>query len=313
MTYNKYNTKAPKSQFGREEPAVFLTLFEGGHEPLLGLDKDIKDRTRYMATKRKKYELRHGDVIDVEEFHDGNYGAPGEKRNKKKKPTKEDMQKANAINKAKRARQRLLEYFSPDDIWATWEYQVENRPQSMDEALKDFQRAIRIVRKEYKKRGYELFWIRNIEKGTKGAWHIHIIVNKIEDTASILGRAWSKGGTWHIEIKRSKFYDEDFTKLANYVTKDENTREKKKDGTYAKPRLSDASYNTSRNMPLPDPKVQKLVRWPKEPKPKKGYYIAKIHEGINPKTGYKYRHYTIIRISSFADEVRHKVKIDRRI
>ena len=64
-----------------------------------------------MATKRKKYELRHGDVIDIEEFHDGNYGAPGEKRNKKKKPTKEDMQKANAINKAKRARQRLLEYF----------------------------------------------------------------------------------------------------------------------------------------------------------------------------------------------------------
>ena len=25
-----------------------------------------------------------------------------------------------------------------------------------------------------------------------------------------------------------------------------------------------------------------------------------------PKTGYKYRHYTMIKISSFADEVRHK-------
>ena len=53
--------------------------------------------------------------------------------------------------KQKEPDKELLEYFSPDDIWATWKYQVENRPQSMEEALKDFQRAIRIVRKEYKK------------------------------------------------------------------------------------------------------------------------------------------------------------------
>ena len=267
-----------------------------------------------MATKRKKYRLRHGDVIDVEEFHDGQYGAPGIKRTEKKKPTKEDMQKLNAINKAKRARQRLLEYFSPKDIWATWSYKVEERPQNMQEALADFQKAMRKVRKEYKKRGYELFWIRNIEKGTRGAWHIHIIINEISDTASILGRAWDKGETHHVEIKKSKFYDEDFTKLSNYVTKDENTREEKKDRTLAKPKIAEASYNTSRNMPLPKPEVQKLVRWPKEPKPKKGYYIAKFHEGINPKTGYKYRHYTMIRLSSFADKDReYKGKIDRRI
>ena len=32
-------------------------------------------------------------------------------------------------------------------------------------------------------------------------------------------------------------------------------------------------------------------------KPKKGYYIARIHEGINPKTGYKYRKYILIRLN----------------
>lgn len=28
-----------------------------------------------MATKRNKYIMKHGDVIDIEEYHDGNYGA----------------------------------------------------------------------------------------------------------------------------------------------------------------------------------------------------------------------------------------------
>ena len=246
--------------------------------------------------RRKQYKFRKGDVIDVEEFHDGRYGAPGEKRQKRAKLTKEQMQKVNAINKAKRCRQRMLTYFRKGDIWATWTYEVKNRPPTMAEALKDFQKAMRYVRREYKKRGYEVFWIRNIEKGTKGAWHIHLIINEIGDTVSILEKAWEKGGIWSTQIKKSKYYDEDFTKLSNYMTKDENTVEIKKDGKPGKPRIAEASYNTSRNMPLPEPRVEKLHRWKAEPKPKKGYYIAKIHEGINPVTGYKYRRYTMIRL-----------------
>lgn len=167
----------------------------------------------------------------------------------------------------------------------------------MESALKDFQAALRTVRREYKKRGKPLFWIRNIERGTKGAWHIHLVVNEIGDSASIVEKAWTKGGTWLTEIKKSKFYDEDFTSLASYITKDEHSVETKADGTPGKPRLREASYNTSRNMPLPEPHVDKLVRWKKEVKPKKGYYIARIWEGINPKTGYKYRRVTQIRLN----------------
>lgn len=254
-----------------------------------------------MATKRKEYRLRGGDIIDREEFPDIRHGSPGGKRLEKKKPTKEDMQKVNAANKERKARQRLLEYFNPGDVWATWTYLVEERPASMAAAVDDFGRAMRIVRREYKKRNRELFWIRNIEKGTKGAWHIHIIVNEIGDTASIIQKAWKKGGTWFTEIRKSKFYDEDFSNLSNYITKDENTQEKKKDGSLAKPRIAESSYNTSRNMPLPKPRVQKLVRWQKEPKPIKGYYIARIHEGINSKAGFKYRHYTMIRLKPRKD------------
>lgn len=247
--------------------------------------------------KRKKYEYRDGDIIDIEEFHDGKYGGPGGKRANKEKPTPEQMQKVNAMNKAKRCRQRLLLYFKPGDCFATWTYEPKQRPLDMVAALIDFRKSIRKVRKEYKKRDRELFWIRNIERGTKGAWHIHLVINEIGDTANILKNAWSHGSMYISEIRNNaKIYDEDFTKLANYMTKDEKSVEKKKDGTPGKPRLKEANYGTSRNMPLPEPKVDKLIRWKREPKPKKGYYIAKIHEGINPVTGYKYRRYTMIKV-----------------
>lgn len=251
-----------------------------------------------MGTKRKTYKFRHGDIIDVEEFHDGRYGGPGAKRKKRVKPTEEQMWKVNNLNKAKRCRQRLLEYFSPGDTFATWTYEVQNRPPTMADALKDFQKAMRYVRKEYKKRGYEVFWIRNIERGTKGAWHIHLVINEIGDTANIIRKAWEKGGTYISTIKdNEKIYDEDFTKLSNYVTKNEHTTYEKANGQQGKSRIRESNYNTSRNMPLPEPHVDKLIRWKEEPKPKKGYYIANIHEGINPVTGYKYRRYTQIRLN----------------
>lgn len=258
--------------------------------------------------KRKTYRLRNGEVIDIEEFHDGRYGAPGYKRQKKKKPTKEQMRQVNALNKARRCRQRMLEYLQPGDILATWTYEVKNRPATMEEALEDFQKAMKYVRRRYKKKGQPLYWIRNIEHGTRGAWHIHLVINEIGGTADILQRAWPKGGTWFTQISKSKFYDDDFSQLANYMTKNEHTTDIKKDGTAGKPRLKEASYNTSRNMPLPEPKVDKLVRWKKEPKPKKGYYIAHQYTGENPFNGFEYRRYTMIRLDSPAGKRKSEVR-----
>lgn len=249
-----------------------------------------------MATKRKTTKLRGGDILEVEEYHDGNYGAPGKGRQKKKKPTKEQMEYINLLNKARRCRLRMLEYIDEGDYFGTWTYRRSERPPDMQTALKQFERSIRKVRNWYKKQGYELFWFRNIEQGTRGAWHIHFVVNRIPGAAEVIAGAWDHGGTYLTEIRNSEFCNEDFTRLAAYMTKSEKTKEKKADGSLGKPRLREASYNHSRNMPLPDPEVDKLRRWKKEVKPKKGYYIARIHEGINPATGYKYRRYTMIRL-----------------
>lgn len=248
--------------------------------------------------KRKMYEFRKAEIIEVEEFRDGNYGAPGERRKKKEKPTEEQKKKWNRQEKVKRCRHRLLEYFRPGDIFVTWTYKPDKRPPDMERAVSDFKKAIRKVKKEYAKMGKQLRWIRNIEKGTRGAWHIHMVVNEIGNTASILQRAWDYGGTYTERIGQNNMYSKDMHELANYLTKDEQTVEKRKDGSEGKPRVAEASYSTSRNMPLKEAKSKPLARWKKEVKPKKGYYIFRCYEGKNPATNHPYRRYTMIRIGA---------------
>ena len=181
-----------------------------------------------MKTKRKTWYLQKKDILYVEENHDGKYGAKGKERLPKRKLTPEDVQRVNAWNKSKRARLRLMEYFSPGDLWVTFTYKPENRPPDMDTAKKQFLKMMDKLRKIYRKKGRVLFWIRNIERGTKGAWHIHCIINDIGNTASLVERAWPYGGVYVTQIRKSKCPEEDFQKLADYITKDEKTREKKK-------------------------------------------------------------------------------------
>ena len=69
-----------------------------------------------MKTKRKTWYLQKKDILYVEENHDGKYGAKGKERLPKRKLTPEDVQRVNAWNKSKRARLRLMEYFSPGDL-----------------------------------------------------------------------------------------------------------------------------------------------------------------------------------------------------
>ena len=249
-----------------------------------------------MITRRTT-SYRGGAVIDVEEYPTRHSGPAGSGRMKKKKATPEEMAAINHANKVRSCRGFLLEYFGSGDLFVTWTYAVPERPAGMKAACADFQKAIRKVKREYKQRGKDLYWIRNIEKGTRGAWHIHLVVNAIDGAADILRSAWRKGGIYIEMIRTGKFYDEDFMKLAEYLTKDENAVEKKKDGTPAKPRVNESSYSRSRNMKLPETKKKAMLRLPKEPKAKKGYYIARIHEGVNPFSGKRYRRYTMIKLN----------------
>lgn len=237
-----------------------------------------------MAYKRKKYTFRN--AIEVEEFHSARYGAPGEKREKKKKATPEQIARQNQRNKEKRCRRKLRAHFDVNDYFVDLTYAKDARPPDMEIAKKHFQKFMRTVRKEYSKRGQKLKWIRNIEVGKRNAWHIHLVINRIPDTDIIIRKAWEHGRVANVLL-----YDKgEFRDLAAYITKTPETDKS----------LVQTSYWTSRNLPIPEPKeeILKGKTWKEEPYVPKGFYLDKetYHAGINPVTGYPYRSYTLLRI-----------------
>jgi hypothetical protein len=237
-----------------------------------------------MSYTKKIYRTKNG--IDVEEMHTYRYPSPGAKREKKKKSTPEQMAKVNQKNKEKKCRRKLMQYFSEGDYFTCLTYQKENRPQDMKDAKKDFSDAMKVIRREYKKRGEQVRWIRNIEVGTRNAWHVHLVINRIQDTDLILRKAWSKGKV----INQLLYERGGFRNLAAYITKTPQTDK----------RLRETSYSTSRNLPLPEPERKVYIRWKTWNKIRipKGYYVDpdSVYEGINPITNYPYREYTLLKL-----------------
>ena len=238
-----------------------------------------------MAYKQKKYSFPN--CIEIEQYHTALYRAPGMKRLKKSKATPEQMAKANQRNKQKLCRRKLRAHFRKNDCYITLTYEKDKRPSDMEQAKEDFRNFIEKVRKQYKRKGAVLKWIRNIEVGSRGAWHVHMVINRIDGTEVIINEAWENGKV----VSQLLYEDGEFRDLAAYMTK----------GPATDPRLKEASYSTSRNLPLPEPEVKIYRRWKTWKagiKIPDGYYLDSdsFHEGENPVTGYPYRTYTLVRI-----------------
>ena len=109
----------------------------------------------------------------------------------------------------------MREHFQENDYFSDLTYRRDDRPVDMEMAKEHFRKFIREVRREYRKRGCELKWMRNIEVGTKNGWHIHLIINRIPDTDIILKEAWPHG-----KVINDLMYEKgSFAELASYITK----------------------------------------------------------------------------------------------
>ena len=233
-----------------------------------------------------KHTYRSKNAIEVEEFHTGRYGAPGQPRQKKQKATPEQIERINQYNREKLARRKLRTHFKVNDYFVCLTYRREARPPDMKSAKEHFQQFMRKVREAYRKQGAEVKWIRNIEVGTKNGWHIHLIINRVLDTDVILAAAWPYG-----QVVNKLLYEKgEFAQLAAYITKTPKTA----------PRLKEANYSTSRNLPVPPPEKKIVHGWKLSDKIRvpKGYYLDKqsLREGVNPVTGYGYRTYTLLKL-----------------
>ena len=107
------------------------------------------------------------DSLEVEEKHTGRYGAPGQKREKKKKATPEQIKKQNQWMKVRKVRRLIKWNFSEGDYWLTFTYRPADRPKDMESAKKDMSNLLNRLKYHYKKQDKQLKWILKMEQGAE--------------------------------------------------------------------------------------------------------------------------------------------------
>ena len=234
-------------------------------------------------------------AIEMWEYYDANYGAPGIERRKRRKATPEEIRKHNQYNKEKICRWKMREHFEENDLYLTLTFKPENRPENMAEAAKIWSKTCDKLRSHYRKNDVPFQWIRNIEVGSRGAWHIHVVLKNCPGIIEALTKAWTTGtrkekkSLGSVLIKPMDTEGE-FAKLAAYMTKTPETDK----------RIVESSYSTSRNLPVPEPKERKYERWKsfdgKDPRMiPKGWYVdpSSFVEGIT-RAGYPFRRFQLL-------------------
>lgn len=204
----------------------------------------------------------------------------GKKRAKKENATKEAVKRMNERYATHNLTVLMNANFSIGDLHIVWTYRKEERP-TPEVAQKYLTKAIKDLRKVYRKAGQELKYIYTTEY-KNGAIHHHILLNyfDIRKIASV----WKYGMT-----RPTVVYTNDLSKLASYFVK-ETQKTFKDDTSPTKQR-----YIPSKNLAHPEPQEEIVhsKHWAKEPKPIAGYEIVKdsVENGVNEITGFPWQYY----------------------
>lgn len=217
----------------------------------------------------------------------GNYGAPGEKRNKKQERTPEDIRKQNERNRWKKLQRIIMANFKAGDWHLILKYKKGEAPDTYEEGLKHRQKFIGQMRKAYKKAGIPFKWIAVTERGKKGkVLHHHLVIEDIRRdgirTTDLIKEMWTYGTKFFVEL----YEDGEYEKLAEYIVKAEGKEE-----------CCWCTYSRSRNLSVPRPKKETIHRrsWRNPPVAPKGWYVVKdsVWNGTNPVTGHPIQHYML--------------------
>lgn len=240
---------------------------------------------------KKTWKLKNR--IEVRKYHTARYGVKGEKRRKKAKPTKEEMQKINERNAIKKLLRLIRANFETGDAFLTLTFAEEMRPKTLEEARWVHDTFIRRMRAKYKKLEIELKWISVAEFMNKYI-HFHIIVNNAPDFNRIVQECW----TWGKVNISPMWKDGNYEQLAEYMLK-ETSKTAKMTGVPFSQR-----YRRSRNLTDPEKEAKveavKASSWRDEPTvPKEyaeqGYTLDKesVYSGVDA-WGYPFQEYAFV-------------------
>lgn len=234
-----------------------------------------------------KKTCKAGWTVDYEYYYSVRYNSGGT-RAKKEKLTREAQKRINLRKAARECTWLLNENFRPDDLYITFTYRVEDRPdeQQLRKHIKSLLDKLRI---KQRKAGQVLKYVWTAEVGKRGATHIHMVMNQIP--VKVLREAWRYGYVHITPLDDTGQY----RALAEYLVKYASRTEE------AVGHHIGRRYNPSRSLIRPKPKRTVITGRRKIPDRipvPKGYYLDKQSErrGIHEVTGYEYLSYTLIRL-----------------
>lgn len=219
----------------------------------------------------------------------------GEKRAKRKNPTRSEVMKINRKNSERELTLKLHHNFGEGDIHAVLTYSGEEP--TKEAAKKELQNFFRRLRREFRKDDRVLKWIAVTEYQNHRIHH-HVVLSRM-DTAR-LQELWTAGRVRPVHLDDTG----DYRQLASYLIKET-------DKTFRDPdSFSSQRYSCSRTVTSPVRKVEVVKnKEAEDPKPIKGYHILEdsVYRGVNPVTGVGYMEYMLL-----SDTPEPRLKVWRR-
>ena len=224
--------------------------------------------------------VKAGDTIEITRYFSGRFGKHG-KRSNPEKATTESQIKRNDRAAARKLRRIVNANFGKHDKHIVLGY-GDHKPETEEEMKKDVRIFLRRLGRRYKAAGLAMKYIYVCEVGSKGARHVHILLNKgIND--EIIQECWGHGRI-HTNLLDDKG---DYSQLSDYLIKF-TTKELHEGRTKQR-------YSCSRNLvkPIIEKKIVQRNVFRKDPK-RKGYYCASKFEGETD-MGYSMQHFMLIK------------------
>ncbi len=198
---------------------------------------------------------------------------PGEKREKKQKPTRQAVMKINRRNAERELTMKLHHNFVPGDMHVTLTYKGE--APTIEKAQREQRNFLRRLRRHFKNKDRILKWIMVTEYSNKRIHH-HMIISRMD--AAELAKLWTAGRAYIVHLDDTG----DYRQLASYLIK-ETDKTFRQPGAFSKQR-----YSCSRTVTSPIRKVEdvRLSEALGDPKAIKGYHILQdsVYRGVNPVT-----------------------------
>ena len=222
-------------------------------------------------------------------YYSPRYHPPGEKREQQGSVTSEAQKKVNRRLAERTLTELMNANFSDNDLYITWHYKKECRPDGKEELRTQIRKLLRKLRNLYKKAEKVLKYIWVAEVGKRGAAHIHMVLTGYENIKA-LQSLWTYG---HINVQPLDSSGR-YRKLAEYFIKYSDVT------INTDQELQGKRYNCSRNLIRPIARVRPVTykkRYSQNIKIPTGYYLDKgsVREGINDITGYSFFCYTIVK------------------